>query len=71
MLAEQSRVNQQGWRKATYSTGNGACVEISAQGAMVAIRDSVDQSGPIVFCSQIDWRAFISGVQAAGGKVPQ
>ena len=51
------------WRKATHSTGNGACVEVTSFNGILAIRDSQDQGGPVVTCEQLIWRSFVSAIR--------
>lgn len=52
------------WRKASASTGNGACVEAAplADGG-VAVRDSKDRMGPILRFTAAEWEAFVDGVR--------
>jgi hypothetical protein len=54
---------QADWRKATYSTGNGACVEVRVDAGRARVRDSQDPGGPAMSVSQPIWRRFISQVQ--------
>ena len=51
------------WRKASYSIGNGACVEVAAASARVLVRDSVDPSGPAVHCAPETWQGFINSAK--------
>ena len=49
-----------GWRKATYSHGNGNCVEVAAVRRAIGVRDTVQQGrGPVLEFSAEAWRAFI------------
>jgi hypothetical protein len=64
MLRAWPHVGDNGWRKSSYSLSNGECVEVSAAGDMVAVRDSknLDEGKPLV-CLTTDWRAFITAVK--------
>ena len=55
-----------GWRKASRSVNNGACVEAASARAAVMVRDSVDPSGPVVASSSVaTWRTFIAAAKAS------
>jgi hypothetical protein len=50
------------WRTATASAG-GNCVEIAAlPGGGVAVRDSKDRTGPVLFFTGEEWAAFRDGM---------
>ncbi|AUY52229.1 DUF397 domain-containing protein [Streptomyces sp. CB01881] len=53
------------WRKSTYSTGDGECIEI-AEGftEIVPVRDSKDPHGPALTFTADAWRAFITAIHA-------
>jgi hypothetical protein len=57
-------MNDRTWRKSSYSSGQGNCVEVclSEPGA-VAVRDSKDQAGPELAVSGQPWSAFVQGVK--------
>ena len=54
------------WRKASYSTGNGAdCLEVAnLNGLYRMVRDSKDPAGPVLTVSLPGWSAFTASVRA-------
>jgi hypothetical protein len=49
------------WRTSTHSGAEGGdCVEVAATPAVVHVRDSKDQAGPILAFSPAAWAAFVS-----------
>ncbi|MCH0562091.1 MULTISPECIES: DUF397 domain-containing protein [unclassified Streptomyces] len=53
------------WTKSSYSTGNGACVEIkSPVVAAMAVRDSKVPQGPTLSFPAEAWNAFVASVKA-------
>lgn len=52
------------WHKSSYSSANGACVEIARVGGTVAVRDSKDPHGPALTFTPGEWDAFIHGAKA-------
>jgi Domain of unknown function (DUF397) len=53
------------WRKASYSSNNGNCVEVARNlPGVVAVRDSKDPDGPALVFAAGAWRAFIAGARA-------
>jgi hypothetical protein len=54
-----------GWRKATYSTSNGSCVEAAQTPAGVAVRDTTDRDGGALEFSAAAWQSFTGGLTKA------
>jgi hypothetical protein len=53
------------WRKASYSSNNGNCVEVARNlPGVVVVRDSKDPDGPVLVFTRAEWRAFLSGARA-------
>ena len=53
------------WTNSSYSTGNGACVEIkSPVVAAMAVRDSKVPQGPILSFPAEAWSAFVASVKS-------
>jgi Domain of unknown function (DUF397) len=51
------------WRKSSYSSSNGQCVEVASAGPDVAVRDSKDPDGAVLLCTRAGMAAFIAGVK--------
>ena len=52
------------WRKSSYSSGNGACVEVALLRDTIAVRDSKDPDGPSLAFPAAAWTAFAAEIMA-------
>jgi hypothetical protein len=63
MIPKSLEVSDLRWRTARRSIGNGACVEIAPASGAILVRDSQDQSGPIVQYTDNSWRTFLASAK--------
>ena len=53
-----------GWRVATYTGGQGNCVEVGSSAAAVAVRDTKDrEDGPVLRFAPSVWQAFTENLK--------
>ena len=63
-VSPKPRFDESDWRKASYSLGNGECIEVAggAEG-QVAVRDSKNPAGCVLVCSVDEWNSFLLGIK--------
>jgi Domain of unknown function (DUF397) len=54
------------WRKARRSMNNGNCTEVATTAGMVAVRDSKDPQGQVLFYPATSWVSFLNA--ASNGR---
>ncbi|MEU2059932.1 DUF397 domain-containing protein [Streptomyces sp. NPDC013455] len=52
------------WYKSSYSSGQGACVEVAHLPGAVATQDSKDPGGPALVFTRDGWKSFLDGIDA-------
>lgn len=53
------------WRKSSYSSAQGNCVEVAAlSGGHAAVRDSKQQAGPVLVFAPAAWQTFCNAIKA-------
>jgi hypothetical protein len=53
------------WTKSSHSSGTGQCVEVAQNlPGLVAVRDSKNQSGPVLVISSASWQVLTSRIKA-------
>lgn len=51
------------WRKASYSYGNGECIDVAASaGGLIGVRDSKAPSEGLLTFSMAEWQSFLAKV---------
>jgi hypothetical protein len=51
------------WRRSTRCS-NGGCVEVAHSGSAYLVRDAKDPQSAVLTFANIEWQAFIAGIQA-------
>ncbi|HLX50016.1 MAG TPA: DUF397 domain-containing protein [Streptosporangiaceae bacterium] len=52
------------WRKSSFSSQDGNCVEAASLTGIAAVRDSKDPHGPVLAVAPAEWQDFIADVKA-------
>lgn len=52
------------WRKSSSSADGGNCVQVASLESSVLVRDSADQSGPMLDFSVTHWRTFVGRIKS-------
>jgi Domain of unknown function (DUF397) len=52
------------WKKSSYSTAQGNCIEVASVRGGSAVRDSKDPDGPVLRFAADAWRAFVAAVKS-------
>ncbi|GAA4979409.1 DUF397 domain-containing protein [Actinopolymorpha pittospori] len=52
------------WRKASYSSSGGNCVEVGASTTHIGVRDTKDRDGGMLTVSPAAWGSFLDSIKA-------
>lgn len=59
------------WRKARRSMSNGACVEVASSAAGMAVRDSKDPEGAVLYYEVAAWSSFVGAARSGSFGFPR
>ncbi|MFJ6137139.1 DUF397 domain-containing protein [Kitasatospora sp. NPDC092286] len=58
-------LEQANWRKSTYSSDGGQCIEVAdGLSGVIPVRDSKDPNGPTLIFPADAWQSFVTAVRA-------
>jgi Domain of unknown function (DUF397) len=52
------------WRKSSFSSNGLNCVEVAATQNTMLIRDSKNDTGPVIGFSEGEWSSFLRGIRS-------
>jgi uncharacterized protein DUF397 len=58
------------WRKSSYSSDSGNCVEVALTSQRVGVRDSKNPGGPELYYAERSWRDFLVAIRAGEFDLP-
>ena len=67
MATQPNRDSNLNWHKSSVSGGGGECVEVARWKSSVLVRDSGDQSGPVLSFTSAQWHGLVRRIK--GGEV--
>ncbi|TMQ90234.1 DUF397 domain-containing protein [Actinomadura soli] len=64
MVCRSIRGTALNWRKASRSQSGNECVEVTALGPSVLVRDSRDHAAGVIALDSTQWNALLSAIQS-------
>ena len=52
-------MDERDWRKSSYSTANGSCIETASDAGVILVRDTTDRAGGTLAFTASAWSTFI------------
>jgi hypothetical protein len=68
--AVEADLSRATWKKSSYSSANGECVEVAVLDGAVAVRDSKNPDGGALVFRPEEWTSFLHGVVAGEFAAP-
>jgi len=63
MAAQLNRYSTLNWRKSSRSGESGGCVEVATSDSFVLVRDSRNQSGPVLEVKPAQWLRLVRRIK--------
>jgi len=64
-------VPDRSFRKSTFSSPDGGCVEVGVSEGLIRVRDSKERDGSVLTFNAREWRAFLRGAKAGEFDLPE
>ena len=64
-MSTDAKARELPWRKATFSVGNGACVEVAPVNGRIAVRDSQNPDGAWLDYPATSWQSFLVTIKGS------
>ncbi|WP_440099703.1 DUF397 domain-containing protein [Streptosporangium sp. H16] len=69
-MGEESGISRAEWHTSSLSGSSGQCVQVAFLDEDVAVRDSKDPNGPILFFTSDEWQTFTGSIRRGKFEIP-